>query len=322
MRKQAKAEEKTYTMSDGRGLMLEIRPNGSKLWIVRYWVGGKEKRTSLGKYPDVGLREARDKNIDLRRSLATGKPIGADTETFAAVADEWMEKRMNTKAESYRRVLRLRLDRLIYPSVGHMRLPDITSGVILQLCRRIEDRGVIETAARVKQTIGQVFNYAIATDRAETNPTLALRGALQTRKEKHYSALTEPDKIALLIRNIEGYPYTVIRCALRFSALVFCRPGEIRHGEWAEVDFEKAEWRIPSEKMKMKRPHIVPLARQAVDVLTELKTVTGNQKWLFPSVRNDGRCMSENAIRVALRSMSTGTRTWRRTGSGRWPARF
>jgi hypothetical protein len=239
--KQAKAEEKTYTMADGHGLMLEIRPNGSKLWIIRYWVAGKEKRTSLGKFPGIGLREARDRNIDFRRSLTSGKPVGADSENFSGVAAEWLEKRMNTKAEGYLRTIRLRLDRIIYPHIGHMKLKDITSGIILQLCRKIEGKGTIETANRVKTIIGQIFNYAIATNRAETNPTLALRGALQTRPEKHYSTITEPDKIAVLIRQIDEYPYHVIRCALKFSALTFCRPGEIRSAGWKQIDLEKRE---------------------------------------------------------------------------------
>jgi integrase len=179
------------------------------------------------------------------------------------VAGEWLEKRMIPKcADSYLRTLRLRLDRLIYPFIGHMKFSDTTSAIILQLCRRLEAKGTLETASIVKQIIGQVFNYAIATSRAETNPTLALRGALQTRKEKHYAAITAPDKIAILMRQIDAYPYAVVRCALKFSALVFCRPGEIRAAAWAEVDGEKQQWNIPAERMKMKRPHVVPLARQ------------------------------------------------------------
>jgi integrase len=258
----------------------------------------------MGMYPEVSLKKAREKNYLLRKSLEEGKPIGIETETFASVAEEWMKKRMIPKsAESYLRVIRLRLDRHIFPFIGHQKLTDITSGVILQLCRHIEDKGVIETVARVRQIIGQVFNYAIATDRAETNPTLALHGALQTRKEKHYAALTDPVKIGILIRQIEAYPYDVVRLALKFSALVFCRPGEIRTARWDEIDWEKARWSIPEEKMKMKNPHIVPLARQTLKVLEELRPLTSCQQWLFPSARNDGHCMSENTIRVALRAM-------------------
>lgn len=307
MLKQAKPEEKTYTLSDGKGLMLEIRPNGKKYWIIRYWENKKERRTSVGVYPSISLREAREKNEALRKSLKSGRPVGFDGETFSAVAAEWMEKRMRPKStEGYLRTIRLRLDNYILPALGNMKLADITSGTILQLCRRIESKGIIETAARIKQIIGQVFRYAIATDRIDTDPTVALAGALQTRQARHHSTLTEPSKIALLMRQVDAYPYDIVRCALKFSILTFCRPGEIRQAEWSEVDIEKAEWRIPAEKMKMKRPHLVPLATQTLAVLEELFLITGRQRWLFPSARRDGRCMSENAVRVALRAMGYG----------------
>lgn len=307
MLKQAKPEEKTYTLSDGKGLMLEIRPNGKKYWVIRYWENRKERRTSVGAFPDVSLREAREKNDELRKSLKSGKPIGFDAETFATVAEEWMKMRMIPKsADSYLRTLRMRLDRIILPVLGQMKLSDISSAVVLQLCRRIEAKGTFETAAIVKQIVGQVFRYAIATNRTENDPTFALKGALQTRKEKHHAALTRPEDIALLIRQIDAYPFSVVRLALKFSALVFCRPGEIRNAEWTEIDWERCEWKIPAEKMKMRRGHIVPLSRQAVQILKELHVMTGYQKWLFPSKRNDGNCMSENTIRVALRAMGYG----------------
>jgi integrase len=302
--KQAKPEDKTYMLTDGHGLGLEVRPDGKKYWILRYWVNRKERRTSLGPYPGVTLKEARQKSSAFRRAREAGKPIGFAEETFQTVAEEWMEKRILPKAApSYTRTLRLRLNRLIYPALGHVKLADLTAGFILQLCRRIEDKGTVETAARVKQIIGQVFRYAIATDRADTDPTLALRGALQTRKARHYAAVTEPDEVGLLMRQIYAYPYDVVRCALALSALTFCRPGEIRQAEWAEVAWAKSEWRIPAEKMKMKRPHVVPLARQALELLEELRGYTGRGRWLFPSARGDGRPMSENAVRMALRSM-------------------
>jgi integrase len=307
MIKQACSKEKPYTMSDGQGLLLEVFPNGRKRWVIRYWVGGKERRTSVGTFPDVTLKEARVKNVLLRESLKAGGPIGVKAETFSTVAEEWIEKRMNPKcADSYLRTLNLRLRRLIFPHIGHMKLADITPAIVLELCRRLEAKGTLETASIVRQIIGQIFNYGIATNRVETNPTLALRGALQTRKEKHYSAITQPDKIGLLMRQIEVYPYAIVLCALKFSALTFCRPGEIRKAEWSEIDWEREQWNISEEKMKMGRPHIVPLARQAIKVLEKLKTMTGHQQWLFPSSRNDGRCMSENTIRVALRAMGYG----------------
>jgi len=181
--KQAVAKDKRYLISDEKGLYLEIHPNGRKYWVIRYFVDKKERRTSAGTYPEVSLKQARDKNYEFRMSMKTGKPVGADRETFANVADEWIKKRMiPTKAESYLKVIRSRLDRYILPHVGHMKLDDLNSSIILQLCRKIEDRGTIETALRVKVIIGQVFNYAVATSRANTNPTLALKGALQTKK--------------------------------------------------------------------------------------------------------------------------------------------
>jgi integrase len=302
--RQAKAEEKTYMMTDGHGLGLEVRPDGKKYWIIRYWTNKKEHRTSVGAYPGVTLKEARDKNAALRKSLESGKPIGFETETFATITKEWLEKRMVPKCTpNYIRGVNSRLDRLVMPFIGHMKIGDITAGIILQLCRRIEAKGTLQTASRVKRLIGQIFNYAIATTRADTNPTLALQGALQAHKEQHHPTITDPVKVGMLLRQMDAYPYTIARCALKFSILTFCRPGEIRHGEWQEIDLEKVQWDIPEEKMKMKRPHIVPLSRQALAVLEELREVTGYQKWLFPSSRNDGRCMSESLVRIALAAM-------------------
>jgi integrase len=255
----------------------------------------------------VSLREARLKNMEFRKSLKSGKPLGFDSETFATVTQEWLERRMvPTSAESYLRTIRLRLKKYVLPFLGHMKISDITSGTILQLCRKIEDNGFVETASRVKTVIGQIIRYGIATDRIETDPTLALHGAMKTQQEKHYATITQPDKIAILMRQIEAYPYAVVRLALKFSALTFCRPGEIRQAEWTEINWESAEWQIPAKRMKNKHPHIVPLARQTIEVLRDLHEFTGERKWLFPSARHDGRCMSENTARVAIRSMGYG----------------
>ena len=302
MAKQAKARDKAYTMPDGNGLILDVRLSGAKYWIVRYWEKGKEHRKSLGPYPEVSLKAARDRNIDLRRALKSGRPD--DTEAFASVAEEWFKKRIEPSISAkHIKTIRFRLDSYILPAIGSSRLSEITSSTVLNLCRKIEDRGVVETAHRVKLIIGQVFRYAIATDRAGSDPTVALRGALQTRKEVHYGTITEPAKVADLIRGILAYPYPVVRCGLMFSALTFCRPGEVRHAEWSEIDLDRQEWRIPAEKMKMKRAHIVPLATQTLKLLEELRGLTGTGEWLFPSARNDGRPMSENTIRMGLRTM-------------------
>ena len=302
MVKQAKPEDKPYAMADGDGLILEVRPSGKKYWIVRYWEKGKERRKSLGPYPEVSLKAARDQNIDFRRSLAGGTPPRG--ETFKDIALEWYEKRMEPAfTPKHLDTIRYRLNRYIFPEIGSLPLIEISSGSILALCRKIEARGVIETTRRVKQIIGQVFRYAIATDRADTDPTVALRGALQTRKGKHHGTLTDPAQVAILIRSIHAYPYPLVRCGLLFSALTFARPGEIRHAEWTELDLDRREWRIPAEKMKMKRAHIVPLSKQALTLLEELRGLSGGGQWIFPSARNDGRPMSENTIRMALRTM-------------------
>lgn len=301
--RQAKAREKVYSLSDGNGLFLEIRPNGAKYWIGRLWDGvqKKEIRRSFGRYPQVLAREARDKNIDFHRQ---GMAEEEEGDTFAAVADEWLEKKVaGIRAPSYERVIRIRLDKYILPKIGKMRVDDISPGVVLEMCREIEELGIVETAHRIRQLTGQVFRYAIATCRTENDPTISLRGALRPSISEHYAAITDPKGISVLWRNIDAYGPPVVRLALKFSAYTFCRPGEIRHAEWTEINWKKVEWRIPGEKMKMGRPHVVPLASPVIELLEELKGFTGTGRWLFPSARNDGRCMSDNTVRVALRTM-------------------
>lgn len=295
--RQAKAKEKTYLLSDGKGLSLEVRPNGKKYWIARLWNGGKESRRSVGSYPDVSLREAREQNSAIRKS-----PPPTSTDTFAAVAKEWYERKaLLSLSSSYRETIRLRLDKHILPELGGCRISDMTTLQILQFCRRIEDRGTVETAHRVCQIIGQVFRYGIASGRVENDPTVAMRGALMSVRVRHFSTITDPKAIGDLMRRIDGYKGSLVRCAMQFSALTFCRPGEVRRAEWSEI--EEDTWKIGAEKMKMGRPHIIPLARQTINLLANLKTLTGDGRWLFPSARNDGRCMSENTVRVALRSL-------------------
>ena len=300
--RQVKPKEKRFSLSDGRGLLLEIHPNGAKYWICRVKVNGKEKRKHLGSYPALGLKEARIKAAEERTRLFNPE-LKKEKFLFGKIAAEWLENKMNDKKTSYLRTILLRLNRYILPELKNMPMDEITSGVILNLCRKLEARGTLEIAARVKVLIGQIFRYAIATDRAENDPTFALKGALKTRTPKHMAALTKPSDIVMLIKNINAYPHAIVRCALKFSALTFCRPGEIRHAEWGEIDFDNCEWRIPAEKMKMKRVHIVPLATQTIEVLRFVQQLTGRQKWIFPSARMDGRPMSENTVRVALRSM-------------------
>lgn len=309
--KNAKGKATTYRLRDERNLYLQVSPSGGKYWIVRYWEEGKEKKTSLGPYPAISLKEARARRDELHTARAKGERISEVREQkttemrerFGVVAGEWLDARMSDKAPSYVSKVRLRLDRYILPALGNRQLSEITSGEILRLCRKIEASGHVETARRVRGVIGQVFRFAIASDLAESDPTAALAGALATRTPEHYATITERPEVEALIASFRAYPYPIMRSALLFSALVFCRPGEVRHAEWKEFDGAAQLWKIPPEKMKMNRPHLVPLSRQALKIVEELREWTGQSRWLFPSPRNDGRCMSENGVRVALRSL-------------------
>ncbi|MBR1602185.1 MAG: tyrosine-type recombinase/integrase [Synergistaceae bacterium] len=309
--KSAKPRDKEYMLGDGHGLWLLVKPDGKKYWRLRYWIGDKERKISLGVYPTVGLKDARAKRDELFKVREKGadpvEVLNAQKEddicTFKHIAEEWLQKHMADKKESYIKSVKLRLNNYILPEFKDMPIKEITSGMVLKLCRKIEARGIVETAARVRSVIGQVFRYAIATDRADYDPTAALKGALQTRRVKHMAAITKPSEIAVLMKNINNYPRFIVRCALKFSALVFCRPGEIRQAEWSEIDFDNAEWRIPAEKMKMKRVHIVPLAKQVIELLKELHGLTGRQKYIFSSARSGGRSISADTVRIALRTI-------------------
>ena len=208
---------------------------------------------------------------------------------------------MKDKAPGYLKTIHYRLNKYILLALGAFPLRDITSGNILHICRRVEDTGHDETAKRVKTIIGQVYRFAIAAGWADSDPTSALLGVLRPRINQHYATLTNPSDIAILMRAMKAYPYTVIRCAMLFSVYTAARPGEVRYAEWSEIKADM--WDIPAEKMKMKRRHIVPLSSQVKAVLEELKPITGTSRWLFPSPRNDGHCLSENGIRVALRTI-------------------
>lgn len=304
--KSAKPKEKPYMVRDDRGLYLRVDPSGRKYWILRYWEAGKEHQKSLGTYPDVGLKDARVRRDEIQAARGRGESptaTPATRRTFQDMAEEWMRVRMAERTEAHLRTIRLRLAKYVLPAIGGRRMGDITAGEILRVCRRAEGLGHPETARRLKIIVGQVFRYAVAAGEVENDPTVALAGALACPREKHYPTLSKPEEIALLVRAIHAYPYAVLRTAMLFSLYTVARPGEVRAAEWSEVDADRGEWRIPAEKMKARRPHIVPLVRQAQQLLDELRPFTGAGRWLFPSARNDGRCMSENGVRVALRSM-------------------
>ncbi|QEE24708.1 DUF4102 domain-containing protein [Rhodanobacter glycinis] len=316
--RKAKAADKPQRMFDGGGLYLEISPAGGKLWRLKYRVNGKEKRLALGTYPDTGLAEARDKRDTARKLLAAGIDPGeqrkaekaAGTEraanSFEAVAREWLAKQ--TWVDSYRVKVEAWMGGDVYPYIGGRPVAELSAPEFLRVARRIEERGAIESAHRVLQTCGQIMRYAIATVRAERNPVADLKGALASPPERHHAAITDPTELGGLLRAIEGYsgdPTT--RAALKLSALLFVRPGELRHAEWAEIDLDAGEWNIPAGKMKMRQPHLVPLCEQAVTILRELHLLTGRGQYVFPGGRSPRRPMSNNAINAALRRMGYGT---------------
>lgn len=303
--KRAAPKDKRYMLSDHRGLYLEVLPSGKKSWRFRYQLDGKEKKITMGTYPEFSLLEARQMVDEMRRRVAHGEPaLEAEKRTFKVIAEEWLETRIvPIRSPKHVETVQGRLNRHINPVIGNSLMSEILPQEILSLCRKLESAGTVETAHRIKQIIGQVFRYAIATGEAELDPTYSLQGALRSRKAEHHASLTDPAKISVLVKDITAYPKTILRIAMQFSMLTFARPGEVRHAEWSEVDFERREWKIPAEKMKMRRVHIVPLVDQTIDILKELKPLTGVHKWLFPSARLDGRPMSDNGVRVALRSM-------------------
>lgn len=305
---------KAYRVTDEKGLYLEVKPTGSKLWRFKYRFEGKEKLLSVGAYPDVSLKQARERRDDLRKQVADGidpsdarkaeKLSKAGQESFEAVTREWHQKhKHNWSAEHAERTL-TRFEKNVFPWLGTKKVNDINAPELLAVLRRIEHRGALDTAHRTHQQCGQVFRYAVATGRAERDPSADLKGALPPAKTKHHASLTDPKQIGELLRAISSYSgYFPTQCALRLAPLVFVRPKELRSAEWSEFDLDKAEWRIPSEKMKMGVLHIVPLSTQALAILEELKPLTGSGKYLFPSNRTASRPMSDNTVNGALRRL-------------------
>jgi integrase len=319
----AKPQLKPFKLFDGGGLFLLVNPNGSRWWRLKFRIGGKEKLLSLGVYPDVSLKEAREKRDEARKLIAQGIDPSAqrkatrvaEAETFEAIAREWFAKFAPTWVESHSEKIIRRLERDIFPWLGQRPIREILAPELLTVLRRIEERGAVETAHRAMQNCGQVFRFAIATGRADRNPAADLRGALPPVKQEHHASITDPKAIGALLRAIDGYVGSfVTQCALRLAPLVFVRPGELRNAEWSEFDLDGAEWRIPAERMKAREPHIVPLAAQAVAILRELHPLTGSGRFVFPGERTRGRPMSNNTVLGALRRL--GYTTDEMTGHG------
>lgn len=312
----AKSSEKPRRIFDSKGLYLEVSPKGGKWWRLKYRFQGKEKRISLGVYPDVSLKEAREKRDDARKLLAGGidpsaarramrnRTRSVNSQSFEVVAREWFDKFSTTWADSHSSKIIRRLERDIFPWLGKIPTSEIGALELLSALRRIEERGAKETAHRALQNCGRVFRYAIATGRATRDPSQDLRGALAPVTPKHHSSITDPKAIGGLLRAIDGYEGSfVTQCALRLAPLVFVRPGELRQATWDEIDIERATWRIEAERMKSRQTHIVPLANQAAGIFDELHPVTGSGNFVFPGIRSIRRPMSENTINAALRRL-------------------
>ncbi|RYG59038.1 MAG: DUF4102 domain-containing protein [Alphaproteobacteria bacterium] len=315
--KSAKPKDKAYRLFDRDGLYLEVAPNGGKYFRMKYRVDGKEKRLAFGVYPDVSLKDARERRDEARKQMTKGvdpsaakkaeKVSRAGADSFEAVAREWQAKNLHMWTPKHGEAILTRLAQNIFPWLGAKPINQITPPELLVVLRRMEGRGAIETAHRVRASCGQVFRYAIATGRLERDPSQDLRGAIPPVKKAHFPTLTDPKAIGGLLRAIDGYEgHFPTKCALKLAPLLFVRPGELRHAEWSEFDIEKAEWRIPAGKMKMRVQHLVPLSKQALAVLEELRPLTGHgsaAKYLFPSVRTLAKPMSDNTVNSALRRM-------------------
>ena len=316
--KNAKPKDgKAYKLQDGGGMYLLVSTAGRRYWRYDFRFANKRKTLALGVYPDVSLAAARAAHQAAREILATGRDPSevkkvdritrhlAAADSFEVVAREWFGQFLTEKSKSYRdRTLRI-LEKDLFPHLGSRPISTISAPELLAVLRRIESRGAIDIAHRAKQTSSQVFRFAVVTGRAERDPSQDVTGALKTRRKKHHAAITDPNEVGRLLLAIDGYQgRQVVKTALEISPLLFQRPGEIRHMEWTEINWEEARWEIPAEKMKMRVPHIVPLPTQALALLERIKPISGHRsRYVFPGERGASRPLSENGVRTALRAI-------------------
>ncbi len=315
----AKPSDKPVRLFDGGGLYVEISPAGGKLWRLKYRFDGKEKRLSLGAYPEIGLKDARERREDAKRLLAQGIDPGGvkkaqkaakaaqAANSFEVLCREWLEQRKDAvEPEQHKKTL-ARMENDVFPWLGSRPIGDISAAEVLSVLRRIDERGARYTAHRVRSEISRAFRYAVATGRAERDPCPDLRGAIQPVKTEHMPAITTPKEAGELLRAFDAFRGTfVVKCALHLAPLLFVRPGELRKAKWRDFDLDKAEWRYLVTKTKTE--HLVPLATQAVATLRELHGLTGHGAYVFPG-RDPQKAMSEAAINAALRRMGFDTKT-------------
>ena len=315
----ARPKARPYKISDGEGLYLLVQTNGVRCWRMDYGFLGKRKTLAFGVYPTVSLAAARAKRMEAKKQLSEGidpshqrkldklAALMRGRNTFRAVAEDLLDK-MTREGKASTTIEKTRwLFELVYLDIGERPIAEITAPEMLIPLRRVEARGRYETARRLRSTCGMVFRLAIATGRADRDPTPDLRGALVTPKPKHRAAIVEPKAIGALLRAIDGYDgYAPARYAMQLLALTFVRPGELRHAEWSEFDMDAAVWTLPPVKMKMRRPHRVPLSTQALAVVRKLQPISANGGFLFPSIRTMRRPISENTMNAALRRLGYG----------------
>lgn len=314
--KNAKAKDKPYKLADEKGMFLLVNPNGSKYFRLKYRIDGKEKLLALGVYPQISLKQAREKRDEAKQQLADGidpndnkkavKLAKADSaaNSFEVLAREWFERNMSDKSESHQKRTLGMLERDVLPFLGSKPIADIKAPELLATLRRIEERDAVESAHRTLQIFGQITRYAIATGRIEVDISPFLRGSLRVVNGGHFAAITNPKELGALLRAIDGYTGSIIvKTALQIAPLVFVRPSELRGMEWEHIDFDAKEWRYLVTKTNVQ--HIVPLSKQVIDAINELKPLTSHGRFVFPSERTpDGsRCMSDVALLAALRRM-------------------
>ncbi len=315
----AKPADKPYALTDERGLSVQIQPTGGKWWRFRYRFDGKAKMLSLGVYPDVSLKDARDRRDEARKLLADGVDPGENRKaqkatrteraanSFEVICREWLEQRKDTVEPAQTAKTLARMEKDVFPWIGGKAITEITAPDVLSVMRRMDERDARYSAHRVRSEISRAMRYAIATGRAERDPCPDLRGAIPPAKETHFASITDPKEVGGLLRAIDGFSGTfVVKSALLLAPLLFTRPGELRKAEWANFDLDKSDWRYFINKTKTE--HLVPLSTQAVTILRELHALTGHGRYVFPGARGNERPMSDAAVNAALRRMGYDTK--------------
>ena len=310
-----KPSQKQQKLFDGSGLYLLLFPNGSKVWRFKYHFQGREKLISLGSYPAVSLKDAREKASEARKALGSGKDPSAQRQqsklhhknTFEILAREWYEKQAPAWSKTHAVTVMRRMETDLFPHIGAKPVSAIMPTELLALLRKIESRGAVTVARMARSLCSGVFRYAVMTGRAERDPAGDIRGAITARPTKNRAAITDPEKVGRLMLAIDAYSGEFsVRCALQFMALTFCRPVEILHAEWSEFDFANSVWRIPASKMKMSRDHLVPLSKQAIAVLETMRQYSSEGQYVFPGLRRGKAVMRSQTLVAALRRMGFG----------------